>query len=327
MYSLVLCAALLTCVHSLNHELNDLWLSYKMRYNKSYSSRMELIRREIWEANIELIERHNILADRGLHSYWMGENRFSDMTTAEFKQTMNGFRSQDKRPSSLQYIPTAVSVPDSVDWRVKGYVTPVKDQGDCGSCWAFSSTGALEGQHFKKTGKLVSLSEQQLIDCSRAYGNKGCDGGLMDPSFTYIHENNGIDTEESYPYKAKNGAKCLYNQSDVGATDTGFVDIQSGSEEALKQALATIGPISVAIDAGLGSFHRYKSGVYNDDQCSSEVLDHAVLAVGYGTENGTDYWIIKNSWGPAWGDKGYIRIARNQDNLCGVATLASYPLV
>ncbi|XP_044231460.1 procathepsin L-like [Thunnus albacares] len=223
-------------------------------------------------------------------------------------------------------LPEGADLPDFVDWRDKGYVTEVKNQKNCGSCWAFSATGSLEGQIFNKTGKLVSLSEQQLVDCSRDYGNMGCSGGWMHDAFRYIKENGGLDTEDSYPYEAKDG-KCRYDPAKIGANCTGYVNVKSNDEDALRDAVATIGPVSVAIDASQTSFQLYKSGVYDEPHCQSSALNHAVLAVGYGTENGLDYWLVKNSWGLEWGDKGYIKMSRNKQNQCGMGSYAIYPQV
>ncbi|XP_038823289.1 cathepsin L.1 [Salvelinus namaycush] len=190
-------------------------------------------------------------------------------------------------------------------------------------------TGSLEGQHYRKTNKLVSLSEQQLVDCSGEFGNMGCMGGLMDQAFEYIKSlaPGGLDTEDSYAYHAED-KKCHYKPDSLGATCTGYVDMTSGDESALQQAVATVGPVSVAIDAAHSSFQLYKSGVYDEPDCSSDQLDHGVLAVGYGTsDDGQDYWLVKNSWGLDWGDKGYITMSRNKHNQCGIATASSYPLV
>lgn len=224
--------------------------------------------------------------------------------------------------------PPNVEIPNSVDWRASGAVTPIRNQGTCGSCWAFSAAGALEGQHFLKTKQLVPLSEQNLIDCSKKQNNHGCKGGLMSNAFQYVKENGGIDTERSYPYKGTNNNACMYDAKNSGATDRGFVIIPPGDEVKLQSAIATIGPIAIALDVSHNSFYLYKTGVYYEPNCSSTNLQHAVLVVGYGTDKtGADYYIIKNSWGTRWGYNGYMKIARNRNNHCGVASMAVYPLV
>ncbi|XP_061165783.1 procathepsin L-like [Saccostrea echinata] len=328
MLSLVLLAVV--TVHALAAQfdvtLDSEWEMYQVTYRKSYGV-TETARRQIWEDNVRLIEKHNLEADRGVHTYWLGMNEYGDMTNEEFTRVMNGLIMPNKTEYNL-FKPTLdeKDLPDTVDWREKGYVTEVKNQGQCGSCWAFSTTGSLEGQHFKSTNKLVSLSEQNLVDCSKPEGNKGCQGGLMDKAFNYIEKNKGIDTEQSYPYHAKNG-KCHFDASNVGATEKSHKDIKKGSEDDLQQAVATIGPISVGIDASHGSFQLYSRGVYNEPRCSSKKLDHGVLVVGYGTEGKKDYWLVKNSWGKSWGMKGYIMMSRNKKNQCGIATGACYPVV
>ncbi|XP_068751848.1 cathepsin L-like [Montipora capricornis] len=307
------------------------WHVWKKFHNKKYESDdEESLRYAIWNDNLKKIERHN--ADK-TQSFTMAMNHLGDMTSKEVHLILNGYNrhirdTKTQEPGGSAFLlPSNVVLPKKVDWRTKGYVTPVKNQEQCGSCWAFSATGSLEGQHFKKTGKLVSLSEQNLVDCSDKFGNFGCEGGLMDNAFRYIKANHGIDTEASYPYVGMD-EKCRFNRSDVGADDTGYVDVKSGDEDALKMAVATVGPISVAIDAGHMSFQFYKEGVYVEPECSTTLLDHGVLAVGYGTtESDKDYWLVKNSWGTSWGMEGYIKMARNRDNMCGIATNASYPLV
>jgi cathepsin L len=311
------------------------------KHSKKYSDAgEERLRYKIYLENRHKIAKHNTKYHTKQVPYKLELNKYADMLHSEFVRTLNGFnrtqelsgnsvyRTFEKKEEGVTFIePANVEVPESVDWREKGAVTDVKDQGHCGSCWSFSATGALEGQHFRKTGKLVSLSEQNLVDCSTSYGNNGCNGGLMDNAFNYIKANGGIDTETAYPYEAIDDT-CHFAKKDVGATDKGFVDVTAGSEEALKKALATVGPVSVAIDASHESFQFYSEGVYYEPQCDSGNLDHGVLAVGYGTtEAGEDYFLVKNSWGTSWGDKGFIKMARNKDNNCGIATQASYPLV
>ena len=255
-------------------------------------------------------------------------NGLGDMENHEIVAMFNGYRQELRNRSSTKVFRANpnIKLDSAVDWREKGAVTEVKNQGQCGSCWSFSTTGSLEGQHFLKTGQLVSLSEQNLVDCSTLYGNHGCEGGLMDNAFRYIKANGGLDTEASYPYQAHNEL-CRFNQENVGATDDGYVDIPKGDEDSLTQAISSVGPISVAIDASKSTFHYYKKGVYSEDLCSSTKLDHGVLAVGYGSQDEQDYYIVKNSWGASWGMEGYILMSRNNDNNCGIATQASYPKV
>ena len=295
-------------------------------HNKQYKDDLEeLTRYKIWEGNQKEIEIHNANADK--FGFTLAMNEFGDLESHEFALIYNGYRIQPRSNNTKVFVADPNFKADAtVDWRTKGAVTGVKNQGQCGSCWAFSTTGSLEGQHFLKKGQLVSLSEQNLVDCSTSYGNHGCGGGLMDNAFRYIKANDGIDTEESYPYQAHNEL-CRFKRADVGATDTGYVDIPRENENALMQAVQTIGPISIAIDAGHRSFQMYREGVYYEPECSQTKLDHGVLAVGFGTEDGQDYWLVKNSWGASWGMEGYIKMSRNRNNNCGVATQASYPTV
>ncbi|XP_068722613.1 cathepsin L-like [Montipora capricornis] len=303
------------------------WKAWKAFHGKSYTTETEEnARRAIWRDNLKKIAEHNLKG----HSYTLSMNQFGDLTQNEYRFIYLGMRgrfsTERKRNGSTYMPPSHVTLPAEVDWRQEGYVTPVKNQGQCGSCWAFSSTGSLEGQHFRKTGRLVSLSEQNLVDCSQSYGNDGCQGGIMDDAFRYIQANGGIDTEASYPYEGYND-RCRFRAVDVGATDNGYQDIPEGSEESLQSATATVGPISVAIDASHQSFQFYSGGVYDEPSCSTTQLDHGVLVVGYGTYEGQDYWLVKNSWGSSWGSAGYIMMSRNRNNQCGIATTASYPLV
>ncbi|KAL5263218.1 hypothetical protein ACHWQZ_G008561 [Mnemiopsis leidyi] len=304
--------------------------SWKLAHGKVYEPKEELKRLEIFMDNLKYIEDFNARKDRTMT---LGLNRFADLTNEEFRKYMTGsFEATASMKDWLKKQGTPYTAPDnftasySVDWRSQGAVTPVKDQGQCGSCYSFSTTGSIEGQWFLKKGSLVSLSEQQIVDCSTDYGNQGCDGGLMTWSFMYIMYAGGIDTEEAYPYEAEQNWGCSYDINNVGAKVQNYQNVGQ-SESDLEYAVATVGPISVAIDASSSSFQFYQSGVYYDDYCSSEYLDHAVLAVGYGSGSDGDYWIVKNSWGEGWGDDGYIMMARNNYNMCGIATMASFPIV
>jgi len=320
------------------------WETWKAEFGKNYSQQglsageerqTEHFRMKIWMENKAYIERHNRLAHMGLKSFFVGMNQFGDLLTHEVNAIMNGaipprseLNDTDTVPlRGAKYLPPAhvSSFPESVDWRRRGAVTPVKDQGHCGSCWAFSATGALEAMHHRDTGVLTSLSEQNLMDCSVRHG---CKGSWPDAAFQYIKDNGGIDTENSYPYEAKEN-RCRYNPRNRGASDYGFMDLPRGSEYSLMTAIATQGPCSVAIDNEHQSFHYYRGGVYREPECSSNKPTHAVLVVGYGVDeaSGSAYWLVKNSWAESWGERGYIKIARDENNMCGIASHASYPLV
>ncbi|XP_063362567.1 procathepsin L-like [Cydia amplana] len=305
------------------------WESFKLTHNKIYKSVAEEMRRmEIYALNKYKIVQHNELFEQGQVSFKLKVNKYSDMEREEFSQIMNGliYHADDNSTSHGSRVTRATaSLPDQVDWREKGAVTAVKDQGSCGSCWAFSTTGALEGQVYIKHNRLTSLSEQNLVDCAGKYGCHGCQGGWMNSAFSFIKDNGGIDTEVSYPYQAKND-QCRYNAKNSGATNNGYKTIPN-DEDKLKEAVANIGPIAVAIDAG-HAFQHYADGVYYEKNCSSSKLNHGVLVVGYGTDtNGGDYWLVKNSWSKGWGRDGYIKMARNRNNNCGIASAASYPTV
>ncbi|CAG2175704.1 unnamed protein product [Oppiella nova] len=224
---------------------------------------------------------------------------------------------------------TGARAHESVDWRTKGLVGRVRDQGSCGSCWAHSAVGALEGQHAKATGKLVELSVQNLVDCG---SDAGCAaGGWPFQAYKYIiRKGRGIDTEVSYPTINRDNYKCLFNRSTIGATTSAFAVLTPGDEEALKNAVTNIGPISVCLEIA-APFVYYGSGVFDYPDCDSafETINHCMLAVGYGTDSksGKDYWLVKNSFGTDWGDQGYIKMVRNKHNQCGISTMASYPVV
>merc|ERR1719367_214655 len=331
MKSYIIVALFCVAAFAKNPDLDEDWADFQQRYDKNYDLMDEAeSRREIWESNLKFIESHNSAAANGEFTHTVGMNEYGDWTTEEFVTFFNGYSntsisSQQRDFDRLDTVHDDDNVPAKVDWVNEGYVTEVKNQKQCGSCWAFSTTGSLEGQHFKKNKKLVSLSEQNLVDCDHV--DHGCMGGLMENAYGYIKENKGIDTESSYPYTAKTGKKCLFKAEDVGATLQSYKTLPRGDEMALRKAVATIGPVSVAIDAGHQSFHFYKEGVYYEPKCSPVHLDHGVLAVGYGTDEDKDYWLVKNSWGTTWGMDGYIKMSRNKKNNCGIATDASYPLV
>jgi len=236
----------------------------------------------------------------------MAMNQFGDMDADEFIATHTGYNRVQmgvlRKANTRRHLLGAGAPPTYVDWRDNGAVTPVKDQGQCGSCWAFSTTGSTEGAWFLSSGQLVSLSEQELVDCSAAEGNAGCEGGLMDYGFQYIIDNDGITTEKAYPYTATDG-QCASTGKPVGATITSFSDVAGSDNDALRTAVAQQ-PVSIAIEADQDGFQFYSSGVFSGD--CGDALDHGVLVVGYNQTSTPAYWIVKNSWGASWGDAGYI---------------------
>lgn len=264
-------------------------------------------------------------------SYTLGHNQFSGMDEIDFSAYVNNNK---LNYSSHPIYENETWIPESVDWRNNHSVTPVKDQGQCGSCWSFSTTGSLEGIYAIQTGELVSFSEQQLVDCDnlRHGGNDhGCNGGLMDNAFSWIHDNGGLCSEESYPYVSGTGEteKCqttcdLLPRSQIQS----WVDVAS-TDKALMTAIAQQ-PVSIAIEADQKDFQLYQSGVLTSE-CGT-TLDHGVLVIGYGTENGDDYYLVKNSWGTSWGDEGYIKLGRGPEyndgqGQCGILLQASYPIL
>jgi len=294
------------------------FVNFVNKYQKSYPHDEFFARYEIFKSNYDLIRAHNVQSS----SYSMGVNQFADLTSAEFVERYTGL---NPLPLAAHPMPELPLANPSADWRTKNAVTPIKNQQQCGSCWAFSTTGSVEGAWALKTGTLVSLSEQQLVDCSAAEGNQGCNGGLMDDAFQYIITNKGICTEASYPYTAVTGT-CQTTCKNV-ATISSFADVPAGNETALLTA-AGQQPISIAIEADQSGFQFYSGGVYDDATCGT-ALDHGVLIVGFDTDTGAsgkDFWIVKNSWGNTWGEAGYIRMVRNK-NQCGLANMASYPTV
>ncbi|KAK9876792.1 hypothetical protein WA026_015030 [Henosepilachna vigintioctopunctata] len=304
------------------------WQKFQADFGKSYRSPLEARKRfNIFQDNLKVIEAHNSLFEKGQYSFTMGINKFSDWTDSEFDSFVNGGLVNASTPlkgnNYFERSPNFVA-PNTFDWRDHGIVTPVKDQGSCEGCWAFSATGGLEGAYAIKTGKLISLSEQNLIDCSHNGGNGGCKtGGLMTLAFDYI-EKYGIDKEDDYPFEARD-RQCRASQHDIVTKVSGYVNIRQGDEAGLVEAIKTKGPVCIGVDAS-NSFKRYKSGIF-DGSCSNTHLNHGILAVGFGSENGKDFYIVKNSWGPSWGENGYIRLARNSGNKCGVSSMATYPII
>ncbi|VFQ93228.1 unnamed protein product [Cuscuta campestris] len=304
----------------------DLYERWRSHHTVSRDLDEKQKRFNVFKANVMHIHKVNKMN----RPYKLKLNGFADMTNHEFRSAY----SSKVRHHRMLHGPRALTgfmyadvenLPTSVDWRTKGAVTPIKNQGKCGSCWAFSTIVGVEGINKIKTGQLVSLSEQELVDCEK--DNDGCDGGLMDKAYEFIKKKGGITTERQYPYIAR-GEKCDSSKMNAPiVTIDGHENIPENDENALMKAVANQ-PVSVAIDASGSDLQFYSEGVFSG-QCGTE-LDHGVAIVGYGaTHDGTKYWIVKNSWGTGWGEQGYIRMERGvhaEEGLCGIAMEASYPI-
>ncbi|KAJ6829957.1 oryzain alpha chain-like [Iris pallida] len=314
-----------------DEEVRHIYEDWLVKHGKNYNALGEKERRfDIFRDNLRFVDEHNAAADAGAHSFRLGMNKFADLTNEEYRSrhlgvNRGGRRKRNGVGSDRYRVGLGEELPESVDWREQGAVPPVKDQGSCGSCWAFSTIAAVEGINKIVTGELIALSEQELVDCDTSY-NEGCNGGLMDYAFQFIIDNGGIDTEEDYPYKNRDG-RCdtLRKNAKVVSIDS-YEDLPENDEQALKKAVANQ-PVSVAIEAGGRDFQLYESGIFSGS-CGL-ALDHGVAAVGYGSENGKDYWIVRNSWGVDWGEAGYLRMERNipqTSGKCGIAVEPSYPV-
>ncbi|XP_039131864.1 zingipain-2-like [Dioscorea cayenensis subsp. rotundata] len=305
------------------HEIKLLYEGWLVEHHKNYNDLFEKDKRyEIFKDNLKFIDEHNA----GNHSFTLGLNVFADLTNEEYRNTFLGFKQPTRQEinlhqNSVYNFSESLLLPDYVDWRRAGAVTPVKNQGQCNSCWAFSAIAAIEGLNQIITGNLVSLSEQEIVDCYKG----SCGRGYMADAFQFIIDNGGIDTDDDYPYRGY-FAGCDRNKIERRVVwIDGYESIPAYNENYIKM-VAAYQPVSVAIEAYGQQFQFYTSGIF-DGYCGTNI-DHAVTVIGYGSENGIDYWLIKNSWGQRWGENGYVKLHRNinmPQGKCGIALYASYP--
>jgi len=313
--------AIASAVPLLESDYQLLFSKFASQHHKKYDTSDEFFKRyNIFKTNMDYILRHEANSER---TFTLKMNKFGDLTNEEFRAQYANYR-PSLRANRVNAQINSSNIPASVDWNAAGKVTPVKNQGQCGSCWAFSSTGAIESINAINTGNLVSLSEQQLVDCSGSYGNAGCNGGEMQAAFEYVSANGGLCTEAAYPYTAEDGT-CESSQCTPAVTISSYQNVATNSDSALATAVAQQ-PVSVAVEADGSNWQFYSGGVLTGS-CGTN-LDHGVLTAGYGTSGGVKFWLVKNSWGADWGANGYIMLQRgisSSSGMCGILLDPSIP--
>ncbi|GAA43174.2 cysteine proteinase 3, partial [Clonorchis sinensis] len=324
------------CIDSLTDHLNYTvhlaWEKFRVEFNRKYTDSQEQINRlNVFCQSFMRVREHNKAYEEGRVTFKRGINEFSDRFPDE-RQHACGGRINISKHSGSTFRKVAAPAPQSIDWRRNGAVTPVRRQGDCGACWAFAATGAIEGRYFIFEKRLETFSPQQLVDCIQGDTTNGCNGGYPSEAFEYVENVGGLELERDYPYvSVATGLPnpfCGYDQTKQQVKLTSHVILPSGDEEALLQAVSIYGPIAILFDASHPSFKDYESDIYSEENCGTTLDDvtHAMLVVGYGEELGEPYWLVKNSWGDKWGEKGYMRVRRGV-NMCAVAGFSSYPLM
>ncbi|KRJ98039.1 procathepsin L [Drosophila yakuba] len=299
---------------------------FKNNNNRKYLRTYDEIRSyKAFEENYKVIEEHNQNFKDGQTSFRLKPNIFADMSTDGYlKGYLRLLKSniEDSADNMAEIVgsPLMSNVPESLDWRSKGFITPPYNQLSCGSCYAFSIAESIVGQVFKRTGKILSLSKQQIVDCSVSHGNQGCVGGSLRNTLRYLQSTGGIMREEDYPYAARGKCQFVPDLSVVNVTSWAILPVRD--EQAIQAAVAHIGPVAISINASPKTFQLYSDGIYDDPLCSSASVNHAMVVIGFGK----DYWILKNWWGQNWGENGYIRI-RKGVNMCGMANYAAYAIV
>lgn len=319
---------------SLAETKESLWKQYKLDFKRTFDSKShEELREKIFRESIRTISHHNFEFRQGRESFKMGINSFSDMTFDEYSAMFKANESikamANEKAKNIRFRPKIIHGNDvgnlternlaaSFDWRDQGAVTKVRDQKLCGSCYAMATIGSIESQYFIMNKKLIDFSEQEIVDCAGEFTTFGCSGGIAFRVFDYVLENQ-LSTRSGYPYKAEVGeCRATENKIKIHLKGYGYVDAEDDDDN-LAEAVTKFGPIVVSINSDLETFMRYSSGIYFDEKCTDEV-NHGALLVGYGSEDGIDYWIVKNSFGESWGESGYIRMARKMGNDCGIRT-------